>query len=230
MKKTLAVLLAVLLSFSVAVFAFAEDAPELGEGWVAIPTSAEGLDVGAYYLDFSSVDYGEFLSTKTYLFNEEEVKLTSNGEDVTSYLAFALAQVGTEYVKVKLPGEAKSAGDYYLDMAESDWAAYSSYVKAIYKNKNESTLFEGKIITVYEGEETETVLPLMKKVMGDTTTYDTWIAMLNSVKIAGADDAGSDDAGTQDGGKTNVFADFWAKIVAFFNKIGEFFKNLFAKK
>ena len=75
-RKLLSILLALIMALSLCTVAFAEGEepgdpaePEIVYNWVPIPTSAEGLEKGAYYLDFYDLlDY--YLAE---YFNEEYI-------------------------------------------------------------------------------------------------------------------------------------------------------------
>lgn len=203
-------------------------------GWVAIPASAEGLETGAYYLDFSAYEYGDLFGSFSFLFNEEEFKLkTTDGEDFSFLLASMLKQVGVNWVKAKLPGEAKAAGDYYVDMTASEWAPYAAVMKEVYVNTVASSVFKVRIVSVsQEYGESEVIEPLFDKAMNpdEATMY---LMIANKVKLyeGGQDTPGTDDTpGNNDNGSSgNFFTNLWAKIVSFFQKIVDFFKNLFKK-
>ncbi len=233
MKKTLSILLAVIMTLSVfTVAAFAEDEPDL-TGYVAIPKSAEGLEEGDYYLDFSGTSYGDIFYLVDFFFNKEELKLKkSDGEDVSSLITMALARVGTNWVQAKVPGEDKAAGDYYVDLAESTWSIYVDAIgiKGVYVNTAESDLFKVKIVyTDDEGVERKAVEPLYDRAL-NATSANAYTDIAESVKLyeGGQDNPGTDD-NTDNGSSGNFFSNLWANIVAFFQKIGDFFRNLFKK-
>lgn len=132
MKKSLAVLLAVLLAFTACGFAFADE-----DGWQPIAVSDEGLQDGEYYLDFSGMVHDDdpeyeaqilsWYNGGTWYFNEAEVALKGTfsvmGEtqEITpemgaSLLLLILRQKGIAWVEIKSPDAELSDGDYYWDI------------------------------------------------------------------------------------------------------------------
>ena len=71
--------------------------------------------------------------------------------------------------------------------------------------------------------------PIIVSINESDEDYDVLIKSLKtySAPTTADEDAPSDDSGAQNNGTGNFFTNLWARFIAFFNRIGTFFKNLF---
>ena len=133
-KKLVALFLALVLTLSCGVFAFAEDG-DPAYVWTPIPTSADGLEKGVYYLDLSldtldvedpeeveAAKAGEWfidpdrLALKgVYTYHDLECTMLPGFGYTEFTLAMSLNQVGTQWQTVALSKEEAGDGGYYFD-------------------------------------------------------------------------------------------------------------------
>ncbi len=252
-KKTTAVLLALLMLFSLGTVAFAADSGN----WTPIPTSPEGLQNGDYYLDFTAlltqtvqhdaevsqedlaamiavynggtwfIDYDAMLLKGTivipaFMSDTGEDEITELTPDMATGLLSAYAgdilfEVGATWIPVAKSAEGLNDGDWYIDLTQTDDAELVSRLQrdefAFYVNSNaDSRLMKIKFVA---GVSTY-YLPLADSSVG-------FIFERCPIVQYTAPNTTNPSGGNP--GAVSV----WAKIVAFLQKIIDFFKSLFTR-
>ena len=270
-KKILSMLLALVMALSMASLAFAEgETSEETYNWVAIPTSADGLQKGAYYLDWAAyaetvgdpdapsdlivpylaalnagewyIDMDKAAIKGTYTIpagamNNPEAQTLELPPEASRYvLPQTLKAVDLTWEPVSFTTEGLRDGDYYLDVDAARAAEIREVYREIYVNPYGGPMRVKMIqtITAYDMDgntvtDSETwILPLHYNNLHNNELDEAFAARMQ--EICASIKQYRTVAEPEDGGKTdaaNGFASFWAKVVAFFHSIGDFFRKIF---
>ena len=169
LKKTLAILLAAVMTFAMCGVAFAVDAPE---GFVVLPTSPDGLEIGEYYFDLTNYvalwnridrpDDAERYANASYFINGDQTQLKIYAErwetydtDTTIFENYvkqvAASSVPEGYFNVPLSPDGLSNGDYWYNTDE--FSLQSIYpVQYVYLSNDLNTI---KVGVLYNGSTLE---------------------------------------------------------------------------
>ena len=187
---------------------------------------------GTWFFDYDSVKLKGTIVVPAE-FNDsgedETVELTSEMATslLTVYAGDILHEVGATWIPAAKSAEGLNDGDWYIDLTQTDNADLVSLLQqddvAVYVNSNaDSRLMKIKFVVGV----TTYYLPLTESSVGSVFERCPLVQYTAPEQPVTPEES-SEHSDSSDSGFS--FSSLWAKIVAFFQKIINFFKNLFTR-